>query len=89
MQRKSRSSKSKEKVGTILDTDVVRIIKDRSVKEDRTMSDIIEEAVIRYNDLDVTNREIRRNAVKSFCSRPFNLKTSELEELMNEDFYEV
>ncbi len=76
-------------MGTILDKDVVKIIKERALKEGRTISDIIQEAVLKYNDTDIAGLEIRRKAAKNFCSRPFNLKTAELDELMREDYYEV
>lgn len=88
MQQLTRRSENKEKVGTILDKEVVRIIKERALKEGRTISDIIQDAILKYSDADVVKLEIRRKAVKNFCSRPFNLKTSELNELMNEDYYE-
>ncbi len=85
----ARRSEKKEKVGTILDKEVVRMVKERAVKEGRTISDIIQDAILKYNNIDVARTEIRIQAAKRFCSKPFNLKTSDLNGLLNEDYYEV
>ena len=80
---------NKEKIGTVLDRDILRKIKERSVRERRTISDIIQDALIKYNDTDTTKVELRRAAVTRFCSKPFNLNTLELNELLSEDIYEL
>ena len=49
----------KEKIGTILDSKIVKIIKDRSYKEQRTISDIIEK----------TNKEILMEKMKEAQKR--------------------
>ena len=85
---KIKQTENKKKVGTILDKDVVKRIKERSAKEGRTISDIIQDALIKYNETDITNSEIRKAATARFCSNPFNIKTSDLNELINEDYYE-
>jgi metal-responsive CopG/Arc/MetJ family transcriptional regulator len=79
----------KEKVGTILDSDLLRKIKERSAREGRTISDIIQDALLKYNDTDSTKSELRKAAVTRFCSKPFNLNTREINELLSEDVYEV
>jgi hypothetical protein len=80
--------KIKEKVGTILDRDVVRKVKELSVKEGRTISDIIQDAIIKYDELRFTDTDIRKAAVYRFCSRPFKLETKDIIELLDEDIYE-
>ncbi|MDP2302479.1 MAG: ribbon-helix-helix protein, CopG family [Ignavibacteria bacterium] len=79
----------KEKVGTILDSDLLRKIKERSAREGRTISDIIQDALLKYNDTDSTKSELRKSAVTRFCSKPFNLNMREMNELLNEDIYEL
>ena len=78
---------NKEKVGTILDKEVVKKIKARSAKEGRTISEIIQDAVLKFEELEPAKLELRIAAVNRFCSRPFNLNHSDLEELLSEDFY--
>jgi hypothetical protein len=82
-------SERKEKVGTVLDIHVIRKVKERSAKEGRTISDIIQEALIKYDEIDLTKAELRKTAVDRFCSKPFNLNISEVNELLNEDIYEL
>jgi hypothetical protein len=85
---KPKHSENKEKVGTILDRKVMLKIKERSAREGRTISDIIQDALIKYNEIDLAKTELRRAAVNRFCSRPFNLDTSDINELLKEDIYE-
>jgi len=88
MKKISEQTESKEKVGTILDKRIVKKIKERSVKEGRTISEIIQDAILKYEELEPTKIELRRAAVNRLCSKPFNLKQSELEELLIEDYYD-
>jgi hypothetical protein len=52
------------------------------------MSDIIQDALIKYDEIDLTKVELRKTAVDRFCSIPFNLDISEVNELLKEDYYE-
>ena len=78
---------NKKKVGTILDKEIVKKIKERSVAEGKTISEIIQDAILRYNEADVTNTELRIAAVERFCSEPFKIKTNELNKFLKEDYY--
>lgn len=80
---------NKEKVGTVLDRDIIRKIKERSAREGRTISDIIQEVLVRFNDTDTTKSEMRKAAVKHFCSKPYNLNLREINELLAKDIYEL
>jgi len=87
MQAKIRTSKKKQKIGTILDKEIVRKVKERSLKEGRTISEIIHDALIKYNENEVIKTELREEAAKRFCSRPFHIKVNEINRLLNEDYY--
>jgi metal-responsive CopG/Arc/MetJ family transcriptional regulator len=88
MATKLKRTENKKKIGTVLDKEIVQKVKERSAKEGRSISDIIQDALIRYNEADPIKTEIRKAAVARFCSKPFNIKASELNELLNEDYYE-
>ena len=88
MTRKTKVSKNKEKVGTILDKEIIRKIKERSLKEGRTISDIIHDALIRYNENEFIKTELREAAVAHFCSKPFKVKLNELNKYLSEDYFE-
>jgi hypothetical protein len=85
---KLKQQNNKEKVGTILDKNIVKKIKDRSHKEGRSISEIIQDAILKYEDIVPTRLELRNAAVARFCSKPFNLTQNDLEELLIEDYYE-
>ena len=85
---KLKKQENKEKVGTILDKNIVKKIKDRSHKEGKSISEIIQDAILKYDDLEPTKLELRKAAVNRFCSKPFNLNQNDIEELLTEDYYE-
>jgi len=76
-----KSSKKKERIEIVLDKEIVLKINERSVKEGRTTDDIIEAAILNYIDVDSGRLSIKRAAAERFCSKPFNLTTSELKSL--------
>ena len=79
---------SKVKIGTILEDDVVRRLKERSLQERRPQNEIIQEALSRYLSSGSRERELRKAAVSHFCSRPFKLSSREIHDIMEEDYYE-
>jgi len=62
MPGKMKSSGKKLKVGTVLDEQVYQQLKERAVKEGRTISEVIQEAIVAYNSKPVIDIEARRRA---------------------------
>lgn len=85
---KMKQQDDKEKIGTILDKSIVKKIRDRSHKEGRSISEIIQDAIIKYDELEPTKLELRKAAVSRFCSKPFILSSDDMEKLLNKDYYE-
>ncbi|KAF0151259.1 MAG: hypothetical protein FD143_2114 [Ignavibacteria bacterium] len=83
MPTRTKHTENKEKVETFLDKELIRRVKERFAREGRTISDIIQDALIKYNEAESTKPELRRAAVNRFCSRPFNLNTREINDLLN------
>jgi hypothetical protein len=89
MRKKSEfPKKPKEKVGTILDKDVVQYLREKSAKEGRAISDVIQEAVLEYEGADAASLETRLAAAQRFCSKPFKLSFKDINEILSEDPYE-
>jgi hypothetical protein len=61
----------------------------RNKLNERTISNIIKDAILKYNETDPIKSELRKRAVDRFCSKPFDLRISELKALLNEDYYNV
>lgn len=87
MPTKIKNSKNKTKIGTILDKEILLKVKERSLKEGRTISDIIHDALLQYNENDVIKTELREEAVIRFCSKPFHIKVNEINKLLSEDYF--
>lgn len=77
----------KTKVGTILEDEVVRQLRQFSAKENRSISEVIEEALRKYFAGGLKPRDQRLLAVEKLCSAPFKLSSEELEEIIDEDYY--
>lgn len=78
----------KEKVGTILDKEVVQLLREKAAQEGRAISEIIQDAVLRYEGNDSSSSEMRLAAVGRFCSKPFNLTAKDIDEILKEDYYD-
>jgi len=78
----------KIKIGTILDEELVKKLKERSNREDRSMSDILYAALNEYLQEGPRQRELRLAAVDNYCSKPFNLPDQEIQKLLAEEYFE-
>ena len=88
MEPRIRKSEYKEKIGTVLSKEIIEKIKVKSINEKRSMSEIIEEALKKHvNDSNDDNR-IRSEAFKRFTSNKNNLSKDEIDELLNEDYFD-
>ncbi len=78
----------KVKIGTILDEDIVQQLRELAAKERRSMNAIINDALMLFFHSRKKTRERRRMAVERLCSRPFNISSSEVNEILQEDYFE-
>ncbi|MBZ0178635.1 MAG: hypothetical protein K8F36_05025 [Melioribacteraceae bacterium] len=88
MIKQSRHKNKKEKIGTILEKDVIKKIKKIAFDEGRGIGDIIQDAILNYEKTDKSSISMRKEAVNRFCSKPFNISKKEAEKLLKEDYYE-
>lgn len=77
----------KTKIGTVIEDDIYKRLKEYSVKENRQISEVIESALLNYFQGGTRSRELRKEAVERLCSKPFNISIEELNNLMEEDIY--
>lgn len=78
----------KTKVGTVLDQNIVRKLREQSAKEGRSMSEIIYDALDHYFQSNKKQNDLRREAVERLCTKPFQLSWQELNEILEEDYFE-
>ncbi len=86
---KTKQKNNKVKIGLVIDSELHKRIKERAVRDGRTISDIIQDALRNYNELDHQDIKLRVEAARRFCSRPFNLTRAELDEILDEDIYDA
>jgi predicted DNA-binding protein len=83
MDRKSK----KVKVGTVLDEEVFKRLKELSEKEGRPISEVIQDAVLRYEQLDPLEKKLRLHALERLLSVRFNIPDEDWKAIMEEDYY--
>jgi nucleoid DNA-binding protein len=88
MQPHIRKSEYKEKLGTVLSKDLIEKIKDKSKRENRSISDIIEVALTKYIDESDEEIRIRLEAFNQFTSNKTSLSAQEIDEILNEDYFD-
>ena len=79
---------SKVKIGTILDEEIVQRLKERSAREGKSISALIEDALLRYDRADVFEREVRLKALDQLFSLRFNIAEDDLRSIMEEDVFD-
>ena len=89
MIRQTRRGSKKEKIGTVLEKDVIKKIKKLALDEGRGISDIIQDAVLKYENAGKSKLSLRKEAVNRFCSKPFKISKKDAEALLKEDYYEA
>ncbi len=78
----------KVKIGTVLDEDILRRLKERAAREGRTIAALIEEAVLKYEQEEAFAREMRLRALESVFAVKFNISREDFEAIMEEDYYD-
>ncbi len=78
----------KTKIGTVLEEELVQQLKERSAREYRPMSDILQEALQSYFHGASQQPALRLAAVERFCSQPFMLSSSEVQQILAEEYFE-
>lgn len=79
----------KQKVGTLLEADVLRRAKRRATDEGRPLSDLIQDALERYLS-EGTPEPARRDAAYAlFCERPMRLAPEQLKAVLEHDSWDL
>ena len=78
----------KQKVGTILDEEILRHLREEALREKRSMTAIVEDALASYFTSRAKDASLRLAALERLCSRPFKLTPRQLTALLEEDYYD-
>ena len=75
----------KQKIGTLIDQEVMRLAKRRAAELGRPLSNLIQEALEIYLSESSQNLQEREKAYQEFCQRSLKLKPNQFASLLQED----
>jgi hypothetical protein len=79
----------KQKVGTLIEEEVMRLAKRRAAEEGRSLSEVIQDALVRYLNTGSSSPKERERAYHLICDRPFKLTPKQLRQVLEEDAWDV
>lgn len=79
----------KQKIGTVLEEDILRRAKRRAADESRPLSDVIQDALERYLSQGVPQPARRDAAYQLFCERPMLLAPEQLKTVLEHDGWDL
>ena len=77
----------KQKIGTLIEEDIMRLAKRRAVEEGRPLSDLIQDALVQYLRKDAAMPKERKMAYHLFCERPMKIPPEQLRYVLKEDMW--
>ncbi|GAB4485440.1 MAG: hypothetical protein OHK006_11550 [Thermodesulfovibrionales bacterium] len=79
----------KQKVGTLIEEDVLRQAKRRALDEGRPLSDIIQDALRVYLTDTTGDPALREAAYRLYCEKPLKLTQRQRQALLQEDAWDL
>jgi len=79
----------KQKVGTVLEEDVLRRAKRRAVDEGRPLSELIQDALERYLTVGMPEPARRDAAYQLFCEQPMQLSPEQFRTVLEHDGWDL
>jgi hypothetical protein len=79
----------KQKIGTLIEEDIMRLAKRRAAEEGRPLSDLIQDALVQYLSPDAASAKEREMAYHLFCERPLKLSPEQFRQVLEEDAWDL
>ncbi len=79
----------KQKIGTLIEEDIMRQAKRRAAGEGRSLSDLIQDALLQYLHKEAAAPKERKMAYHLFCERPMKIPQEELQHVLEEDTWDL
>ena len=67
----------------------MQLAKRRAAEERRSLSDLIQDALVRYLRKEAATSKERQIAYRLFCEQPMKLSSEQLQHVLEEDFSEI
>lgn len=78
----------KQKLGTIIEVDILRRAKRQAADEGRPLSELIQDALDRYLMIGVPAPNRREAAYRLFCEQPMRITPEQLREVLQADAWD-
>ena len=78
----------KQKIGTIVEADVLRRAKRQAVDEGRPLSDLIHDALDLYLTAKLPPADRREGAYRLFCEQPMAVSLEDFQEILQADVWD-
>lgn len=78
----------KQKIGTQIEEEIMRLAKRKAASEGRSISDLIQDALVQYLSMGASSPKERDMAYQVFCDRPFKLKPEQFRQVLEEDVWD-
>jgi hypothetical protein len=78
----------KQKIGTLIEVEVIRRAKRRALEESRPLSSLIQDALVAYLGGQAPAVRDREAAYTFFCDRPMKITREQLTEIVAEDAWD-
>jgi hypothetical protein len=79
----------KQKIGTLIEEEVIRLAKRRALEENRPLSDLIQEALVLYLRGKAPAVRDREVAYRLFCEQPIEITREQVSEILDEDTWDA
>jgi hypothetical protein len=79
----------KQKISIVMDEEIVRLAKERAAKEQRTLSQLIQETLVRQFRKETPTPAERRLAYTLFCEQPMKIPAGQLRYILEEDMWSL
>ena len=66
----------KKKIGTLIEENTMRLAKRKAAEEGRSLSEVIQEALVEYLRKEAATPKERKTAFQLFCERPMTIPPS-------------
>lgn len=75
----------KRKIWILLEEKVVTLAKHRALEEGRSLSDVIQDAIVTYLGNRMPDPQKRERAYQLFCERPMRISQKQFQEILEEE----
>lgn len=79
----------KQKISIVMDAEIVGLAKKRAAEGQRTLSGLIQEALVKHLRKDAATPKERRKAYHLFCEQPMKISPGQLRYVLEEDVWSL